>query len=220
MFITTKQRLSVYLTLCGIILGAVMMQAIQASTPQVPSAEEALQFVEDLIKKGMDVANNPNASEKDFGELLEKNFVTKEIANFVLGTHGRGMTPEQKERFHQLYKKRLVQIYSTPEKIKTFKNTTHIINPKTTPESDGSLLVKSTFTNQSTPNAQPAKVDWKIVKKDQKLFIFDILFEGISKLLTERQDYNAIYTASDKGNNQAEKFLSYLDKEVNGSKTH
>ncbi len=216
---TSKRKFFAFLSLCAVILVVTRVQAIQASSPyQVPSPKEALSFVESLIKQGMDIANNPNASENDFGRLLEKNFVTKEIANFVLGVHGRAMNAEQKERFHQLYKKRLVHIYSAPEKINNFRDTAYALHPQTTLEKDSTLLVKTTFTNKSSPNAQPAKVDWKVVKKNNELFIYDILFEGISKLLTERQDYSAIYTAGDKGQNDPEKFLSYLADEINHKK--
>lgn len=213
--ITTKKTI-LFLVFCTAILSITLFGALQASpNPEIPTEQEAKTFVEDLIKQGMEVANKSNTKQDEFGALLEKNFVTKEIANFVLGAGGRTFADDQKARFHQLYKKRLVQMYSTPERVKTFRNTTHKIEAGGTIQSDKTLLIKTLFFFNDNQNSQPAKVSWKIVKKDDQLKIFDIEFEGVSQLLAHRSEYKALL--NEHGNNP-EKFLTYLEKEVESKK--
>lgn len=179
----------------------------QAASPyEIPSAAEAVTFVEMLVNKGMEVANKPGDHQQEFGELLRDNFITEEISKFVLGAKWRQMTPQQRESFHQIYQKRLVQIYSSPEKVNTFKNTVPNISKDATSQTDGSVLVKSTFSNRDG-SGEPAKVDWIVVKMNGHLYILNVMFEGISKLITERNDYAAIW--SQQGNNP-EKFIAYL----------
>jgi ABC-type transporter MlaC component len=180
----------------------------QAASPyQIPTSQETVEFVKSLINKGMEIANRPGNHQQEFGELLRNNFITEEISKFVLGSKWRAMSADQRECFHQIYQKRLVQIYSAPEKVSTFKNTISKISESAASQVDGSVLVKSTFTNKDG-TGEPAKVDWKVVKKNEKVLILDIMFEGVSKLTTERNDYGAIY--SNQGKNDPETFLTYL----------
>ncbi len=215
MFTTTTKRTVLFLAFCTFILSVALLGALQASTVVMPTEKEAKAFVEGLIKQGMEVANKKDAKQDEFGELLESNFTTKEIANFVLGSHGRLFSPEQKEKFHQLYKKRLVRVYSTPELVNTFRNTTHKIE-SASKQNDGTMQVKTLFSFNDTPGSEPAKVYWKAVKKDGKLFIFDILFEAISQLLAHRSEYSALFTG-DKGSKDPEQFLKYLENEAEAS---
>jgi len=152
MFTTTTKRTVLFLAFCTFILSVALLGALQASQVAMPTEEEAKAFVEGLIKQGMEVANRKDAKQDEFGKLLESNFTTKEIANFVLGSHGRSFSPEQKERFHQLYKKRLVRVYSTPERVNTFKNTTHKIE-SASKQIDGTMQVKTLFSFNETPNS-------------------------------------------------------------------
>ncbi|RZI47049.1 MlaC/ttg2D family ABC transporter substrate-binding protein [Candidatus Finniella inopinata] len=217
MLTRTPKRNALFLVFCTFILCAALFGALQASQFQIPNEEESKSFVEDLVKQGMEVANRETAGQDEFGQLLEKSFVTREIANFVLGSNGRSFTPEQKERFRQIFAKRLVKIYSTPERVKTFRNTTHKVE-SAAKQIDGTMQVKTLFSFNDSPSSEPAKVYWKVVKKDNELRIFDILFEGISQLLALRSEYGSIFTSGDKGNNDPQKFLVYLEKEV-GIKT-
>ncbi len=211
MFTLKNKTTFLFLTLCSLILGITLIGALQASTNyEVPSADESKQFVDGLITEAMKISNDPNAGENDFGDLLSSKAVIKEIARFILGSHAREMTPQQLEEFYELYTRRLIRIYSTPEKLRTFRNTRHTMDPKVSKETDGTMLVKTYFYFKESPSSEPAKVYWAVVKKDGKLFVFDIRFEGISKILTERQEYNAIFVDPNKGGGNPAQFLRYL----------
>lgn len=216
MLTINKFKTSIFLVFCSFIFGTSLTHTLQAAGQayQVPTLDEAKQFVENLITEGMQIANNPNAGEDEFGDLLARKAVIQEIARFILGTHARQLSPDQLREFTELYKKRLVKIYSTPEKLKTFRGTTHKMDQNASVEADQSILVKTLFYFNDSPNGEPAKVYWKIVKKGGVLYVLDIQFEGISKLLTERKDYDAAFTHPTKGNNDASQFLDYMRRQV------
>ncbi len=175
---------------------------------EVPTSQEAVAFVKDLVQKGQEVANRPGDHQQEFGELLRDNFVTDEIAKFVLGSKWRSMAAEQRARFQKIYEKRLVKINSDSEKVNTFRDSTPTIFEAATPQIDGSVLVKSDFTSKSKPNDPPAKIGFKVVKKSGLLKILDILFENVSKLIAERNEYGSIWSQQ---GNDPERFLKFLE---------
>lgn len=199
----------IFIPVALLLLNIISAQA--ASPYAVPTSQEAIAFVKDLVQKGQAVADKPGDHQQEFGELLRDNFVTDEIAKFVLGSKWRSMTAEQRARFQKLYEKRLVKINSDPDKVKTFRDSTPTISETATSQKDGSVLVKGTFASKSKPSDPAAKVDFKIVKKNGELKVLDILFENISKLIAERNEYAAIW--SQQGSNP-EKFLKYLESTV------
>ena len=58
------------------------------------------------------------------------------------------------------------------------------------PESEKDYVVTSEITHPD--GSQPTEVDWRVRKKESKLGIIDVVIEGVSLSVTQRQEYASI----------------------------
>jgi len=58
------------------------------------------------------------------------------------------------------------------------------------PESDSDVVVGSEITHAD--GSQPTHVDWRVRQRNGKLGVIDVVVEGISQSVTQRQEYTSI----------------------------
>lgn len=201
-----------WITSCCLVLCAIFSCSLQAS--EVPTSEEAIKFVKDVVEEAMKIANDSKGRSEEFGQLFERKF-EKGTAERVLGRNKKLFNKEQKSQFHESYKKLLISSFADPERVKNFKNTTYKIDGRASLQSDGSILVKIKFFFKDKPRAEPVEIATKIVKKDGEILILDVYIEGISQLMSQIKDYDSIFRDHNKGKNDPEKFLDFLEREAN-----
>jgi ABC-type transporter MlaC component len=214
MFTLKNKTTFLLLTLCSLILGISLIGALQAASTDVysaPSPDQARQFVANIIDEAKRIASDPKAQPADFGHLLSSKADIKGIARFILGLIANRMTPEQFEEFCSLYTQRLALIYSTKEKLEVFSGTTYTMDLRTS-QKGVRVLVKTSF--HLKEGGDPVRVDWEIVIKNGELYVVDIFFEMISKLIFERDDYRSTFNNPGQGGGDPSQFLAYLRKRV------
>jgi phospholipid transport system substrate-binding protein len=160
-----------------------------ALTPDV-----AKNFIVGVVDEALTTVNastkENDSVNKKFGEILTKNFALNAIVKYVLGTNLKKMTPQQVEKFSELYKKRLLQTYADESKVSKFRGATHSIvgTPK---KSNEKFIVESSLT---TKDGLSSKVEWEVMDEEGNPKISDVKIEGVSKKITERSDYKAIFS--------------------------
>jgi phospholipid transport system substrate-binding protein len=164
--------------------------------PQATSQDQALaspqgKFIQNLGDRAIailaDKTVGPEQRSNKFRDMLRETFDLQTIARFVLGQSWRVATPEQQKTYLDLFEALVVKTYSDRFALYTgegFKvRSIH-------PEGDKDTVVNSDITHPD--GSPPTTVDWRLRDKDGKLGIIDVVVEGVSMSVTQRQEYAAV----------------------------
>jgi len=124
-----------------------------------------------------------------------RDFVDKEIfphidtvrmSALVLGKHWRKASKEQKIQFIAAFKSLLVNTYSATFS-EQFQNWSIEYLPLNIAANDKSVTVKTTVHQSGKPDA---KIDYSMILRKGKWFIYDLKVEGISLIISSRDTFN------------------------------
>jgi phospholipid transport system substrate-binding protein len=175
-------------------LSLVFALALFVVPAQAAAPSDAASFINDLINKALKTLDNKQLSDEDrartFRDLLDKDFDMPRISRFVLGPYWREASDQEKQQFQKLFEDYVVRSYSrsfseySGEQMKVTGSR---------PESETSTLVQSQVVRQNGP---PAKVDWRVRKDDKGFKIVDVDVEGVSMVLTQREEFSSVIQKS------------------------
>jgi len=136
-----------------------------------------------IADKGL---NQDQRSEK-FREMLRVSFDLPTIGRFVIGRSWNAATPAQQQEYMKLFEALVIKTYSDRFALYTgegFKVT------GVRSESEKDSIVTSEITHPD--GSEPTSVDWRVRKKEGKMGIIDVVVEGVSLSVTQRQEYASI----------------------------
>lgn len=126
------------------------------------------------------------------------------MGNFILGKYRKTITPQEKQEFIENYSKILIKNYISV--LDVYKKDSYKITLiEQIKENTFNVITTVNYDNKEIKN------NFRIIKKDNKYFINDIITEGISFISAQRSEINSIITS--KGFNN---FLNEL-KTKNGN---
>jgi len=142
-------------------------------------------FIDDMSKTSQSILNNKSLTEKkrkdnyrDFADnIVDSNWVAK----FVLGAYWKQINQTQQKEFLELYRDYLLENYMP--KLKDYNKD---LNIKKIENTRKGIYMVSTKTKDKTD--RDIKVDFRLIDKDGKLLITDIIPEGISFIGNQRSD--------------------------------
>ena len=141
------------------------------------------------------IVNGPGSYEEKkrrLAPLVEQAVDIDGIAQFCLGIYWRRATPQQQTEFKHLF--HAVLLNNIASKLGQFQGVT--FRPTTTQQRDADSLVGTVI---QRPNQQPNNVQWVVTTTSGQPKIADVVAEGVSLRLTQRNDYSAFLTRN--GNN-------------------
>ena len=163
--------------------GVAHEQAIQQPTGK---------FIQDLGDQAIKIiANKQQASDQrnsKFTELLSTYFDLKTIGRFVIGRSWNAATPEQQTEYMDLFKALVIKNYGSRMTLYTGEGF------EVTGVRDEGNDMDTTVTSHIThpDGSQPTVIDWRVRKKDGKMGVIDVIVEGVSLSVTQRQEYAAV----------------------------
>jgi phospholipid transport system substrate-binding protein len=169
------------------------------------AADDATGFVGDLGKRAIEVLTSQSAEpqrEMKFRALFEEGFDVQAIARFVLGPYWRTATDAHRAEFTKLFETYVVHAYTV--RFNQYNDQQFKVSGSR-PEGDALSLVSSQITQPN--NAPPVKVDWRVAKSDHGFKITDVIVEGASMAVTERDEFASIIQ---RGGGQIEALLKLL----------
>jgi len=204
---TTAPR-SAFLALPALLLGlALMLPATRPALANESSAESALQegtqghaasmktpagkFVQDLGDSVISVIADPNVTAdkrtQKFRQILRDSFDLPTIGRFVIGRSWNVATSDQQKEYMQLFEELVVKTYGSRMSLYTGEGFSVI---GTRPESEKDTIVTSNITHPD--GSEPTVIDWRVRLRDGKLGVIDVVVEGVSLSVTQRQEYASV----------------------------
>ena len=148
------------------------------------------QFIASLGEETISAITKPNvAPEKrlqEFERLFRKGFDVSTISRFVLGRYWRQASPEQRTQYQTLFADFIVNTYASRFGQYSGESLVVIDARKV---SDRDTVVSSEV---NTPNGPAVRVSWRLRWNDTSYKIIDVIVEGISMALTQRDEFASV----------------------------
>ncbi len=159
------------------------------------AAGDAQTFINDLVAQALKALDNKQLTTEDrtkqFRELLDHDFDMARISRFVLGRYWNEANEQERKQFETLFEEYVVRAYA--QRFSDYSGEQVKITGAR-PEGETSTLVQSQIVRPD--GAPPAKVDWRVRKADDGFKIVDVDVEGVSMILTQREEFSSVIQRS------------------------
>ncbi|HEU0117650.1 MAG TPA: ABC transporter substrate-binding protein [Alphaproteobacteria bacterium] len=122
-----------------------------------------------------------------FRNILQDSFDLPTIGRFVIGRTWNTATPEQQQEYMKLFEALVIKSYGDRLTLYTGEGFT-VTGSR--PESDKDFIVNSQITHPD--GSEPTAIDWRVRQKNGKLGVIDVVVEGVSLSVTQRQEYASV----------------------------
>jgi len=175
-------------------------------TQQAPAGK----FIQDLGNEAIgiiaDKGLTPEQRHKKYYDLLHQAFDMSTIGHFVLGRTWNTLTPEQQQEYMKLFEALVVKIYG--DRLNLYSGETFRVKSVRSENDKDSIIGSEITHSDSTP---PTLVDWRVRQDNGKLAVVDVVVEGVSQSVTQRQEYAAILQ---RNNNDFNALLNVMRQKV------
>jgi len=155
------------------------------------AADDAAGFITDLGQRTVQIlaAKIPESErETRFRAIFEEGFDdVPAISRFVLGNYWRTASEEQRRTFAALFETYVVHAYTV--RFNEYGGQQLKVTAARA-EGDDSALVQSIIAQPS--GAPPLRIDWRVGKTEKGFKINDVVVEGVSMAVTQRQEFSAV----------------------------
>jgi len=164
-------------------IGAVAQKA-QADT------EEFIASLGDRALQVLVVDSQSETEREDaFRELLSEGFDLRLIGRYALGRYWRRATAEQRSEYAKLFEDFIVETYVA--RLGEYSGET--LTVVSSHPDDQDTTVTSEIVREGRP---PIRVDWRVRRGEGEPKIIDVVVEGVSMLLTQRDEFASVIQRS------------------------
>lgn len=189
-----------------VVLGAAALLAplparADTDAPAVLTHDEAVKtpvgkFVQDLGDNAIKVIANksitPDQRSDKFRDILRNSFDLMTIGRFVIGRSWNAATPDQQKDYMHLFQELVIKTYGDRMTLYSGEGFTVVA---VRPETEKDTIVNSQITHPD--GSEPTKIDWRVRQRDGKMGVIDVVVEGVSLSVTQRQEYAAVIQNND-----------------------
>jgi len=172
------------------------------------ATDAATAFMTKAIKDLSGVVNGSgNVGDKAVAlqAVIDKIVDVSSVGRFCLGRFWRTASADEQKQYMDLFHKVLLK--NITGKVGDYSGVDISIQRTSTRE-DGVVVT----TTVARPNAAPAKVDWLVSQESGQPLIVDVIAEGTSLRLTQRNDYGAFLS---RNNNSVTALIDALKQQAN-----
>jgi len=190
-----------------------ILAAVSAMFPlavRAQNTEKASAFVKSTGDRLVAIVNGPGTAASKraaMTQILNADVDVDGIGRFCLGRFWRQATPEQQKQYLALFHEVLVT--NITSKLGEYQGVTFTMG-RARPQ-DEEAVVSTTVVR---PNNPPTAVDWIIANPTTTPKIIDVVAEGTSLRLTQRQDYASYLTHN---NNNVDALIAAMKNQVSQS---
>ncbi len=121
-----------------------------------------------------------------FRDLMAERFDLPLISRYVLGSHWRRATPEQRDEYSTLFEKFLVSTYAS----RLGEYGGEILEVKSARQEGKKDTIVSTRIGKK--GGPLVRVDWRVRKMDHGYKVVDVIIEGVSMVITQRDEFASV----------------------------
>jgi phospholipid transport system substrate-binding protein len=186
-------RLSILLTAAllatALPAGAVYAQGTPVAVAiDVPGAANTVSdFGSRTLRMLQDKTLTKAGRERDFRASLEADFDFQIIARFVLGRYWLAATAQERQAFSAVFKDYVVQSYSA---LFDGFGVQHLKVTGERAEGAATTIVRTDVARSNS--AELTKVDWRVLKLGDSYKIVEVIVEGVSVSMVQRQEVASI----------------------------
>ena len=172
------------------IVAVLLAVATIAASEQLRAADDAAGFISDLGQRTVQIlaAKAPeNEREAKCRAIFEEGFDIPTISRFVLGGYWRTASEAQRQDFTALFETYVIRAYAV--RFNDYGGEQLKVTAARTEDEDNSM-VQSVIARPS--GAPPIKVDWRVNKTARGFKITDVVVEGVSMAVTQRQEFASV----------------------------
>ena len=146
-------------------------------------------FIQELATKVLPQLTDPTTPLEErkarFREVLNRDFDLDKIGKLVLGRHWRRAPPSKRAEFRRLLEDYLSGLYAG-----RFEDLAGLdITVDGVREFEGWSMV---YTTATRTEGAPVLLDWRVDSTDGKHAITDLVIEGVSMVIAQREEFSAI----------------------------
>jgi phospholipid transport system substrate-binding protein len=174
------------------------------------AADKAAAFVKSTGDRLVGVVNGPGSTSvkrTEMTQIINNDVDVEGIGRFCLGRYWKQATPEQQKQYLALFHEVLVT--NITSKLGEYKGVTFTMGRSRLQDEEG--VVSTTVIR---PNNPPTAVDWIIANPTSAPKIVDVVAEGTSLRLTQRQDYASYLTHN---NGSVDALISAMKNQISQS---
>lgn len=185
------------------------VRGLPSSPARAQNLDQAAAFIAQTGTDIVTVVNGPGSvadKQKQLQAIIDRTVDVNEVARFCLGRFWRTASAEQQKEYQELFHR--VLMINITGKIGEYQGVTIAVG-RAQPR-EGGIVVASTV---SRPGNPPSKVDWVVSTESGSPKIVDLIAEGTSLRLTQRQDY-ASYLRQH--GNDVDALLAAMSRQLSG----
>ena len=179
-------------------LAAVLAAGILvAPVAQAAASKEAETFISNLANEALkDLSDKlpEQELEKRFKTMLDKNFDLARISRFVLGRYWSSASDKEKQDFNNLFEAYVVRAYSV--RFSEYSGETVKVTGSRSESAENTVVASQILQPDGAP---PVHVDWVVRKDGDAFHIADVSVDGVSMVLTQKQEFAAVIERSGGG---------------------
>jgi phospholipid transport system substrate-binding protein len=172
------------------IAGFLLLSPCTVSAADVTSPERAERFIDDIGSRTMHTLTDPALGqaekEKRVRALLKEGLDLTTIGRFALGRTWQTANDAQRAEYSKLFAVYVLNTYA--RRLAAYSGETFKITGAQS-IADTDAIVMSVI---GRPNGQPVDTAWRVRAEDQGYKVIDVLIEGVSMALTQRQEFSAV----------------------------
>ncbi len=153
----------------------------------------AVSFVDALGKEAVatmaDKTITRNERVNRFRNLFHRGFDIPSLAHFALGRYWPLATPAQQQEYVRQFDEMVVRSYASH--FESYGGGTFRIAASRS-DSEHDAFITTVVTPLAGP---PVNVDWRVRQRDGRLGIIDVVIEGVSMSVSERQEFASVIQA-------------------------
>ncbi len=197
-------RLLLTVTCAASCLAVLSMNTQAAARPTATQRQENAEdisaaniFIQKLGDQALAILSDkqrpPEEKDSDFQDILRRSFDLPTIARFVIGRNAWfGATEEEKAEYLQLFEKLVVRIYS--DRFSLYSGEKFYVQGQRQ-EGERDTMVTSHIMRPDS--SRPIVVDWRVRNFNGRQAIIDVVVEGVSMSVTQRQEYGSVLQRND-----------------------
>ena len=180
----TPSRRSLPALLAGLLLGIGSLSPALAATAMAP--DDAVRFIRGVADDALAVVGDTGGDAQRVRKLIDSHVAIDFIGRFGMGKHWRDLGPDERERYLALYREFFLHRYAGILGGYQGRDLT-VTGAK--PAGDQDVLVGSRVRNDE---GEELPADWRVRMIDGKPKIVDIVIEGVSVAVNQRQEFTAV----------------------------